>query len=144
MYEAFHQAYTTKEVSKVIFHVKGSPSPRPDGLPACFYHHHWDTLGNNIINYTFDILDNNGSVFHLNQIHICLVSKKSNPLVPSDYRPISLRNVILKMVTKTIANRIKLHMDKIVNNNKSAVIHKRLIIDNIILAYESFHTFHKN
>lgn len=48
------------------------------------------------------------------------------------------------MVTKTIANRIKLHMDKIFNPNQSAFIPNRLITDNIILVYEYFHILHKN
>jgi hypothetical protein len=49
---------------------------------------------------------------HLNnnpitKIYICLIPKNNNPSSPNDYRPISLCNVTLKIITKTLANRLK-------------------------------------
>lgn len=80
---------------------------------------------------------------HLNQTYIFLIPKKSNTLSSSDYLLISICNVILNIVTKTIANRIKPRMDKIVNSNQSAFILDRLVNENVILAYESFHSLNR-
>lgn len=129
---------------KVVFQLKGLVSSGMDGLPTCFYHHYWDVLGKDIINHILNILSNHGNVVHINQTYICLVLKKSNTLIPTNFHLISLCNVILKMVTKTIANRIKPYLDNMVNANQSAFILNILINDNIILAYESFHSLCKN
>lgn len=43
-----------------------------------------------------------------NRINIVLVPNKKHPQVPSNYRPISLSNVVYKILSKTIMNRLKL------------------------------------
>jgi hypothetical protein len=54
-----------------------------------------------------EVLNNQGDPSQLNHTHICLIPKCNNPTNPSEFRTISLCNVSLKIITKTIANRIK-------------------------------------
>lgn len=67
----------------------------------------------------------------------------ANPISLFDFHPILLYNAILKIVTKTITNRLKPHLNNITNPNQSAFVPNRLITNNIILVYKSLHTFHK-
>ncbi|XP_043694381.1 uncharacterized protein LOC122645101 [Telopea speciosissima] len=55
------------------------------------------------------------------------------------YRPINLCNVVVKIITKILATRLKHTLDKIIAPNQSAFIPDRLISDNILLAHEAFH-----
>lgn len=72
-----------------------------------------------------------------------LIPKVFNPSHPSEFRPISLCNVILKIVTKTIKKRIKKFLPTVISENQSAFISNRLITNNILVAFEAFHKFYK-
>jgi hypothetical protein len=52
--------------------------------------------------------------------------------------------VILKIITKTIANRIKTILHEIISPQQSAFLPVRLITDNTLLAFETFHYLKHN
>jgi hypothetical protein len=138
-HDLLSKEFTADEVFLAIKDMKSLAAPGPDGLPARFYHTYWDIVGKDITNEVLHILNNQGNPSHLNNTHICLIPKTNNPLYPSDFRPISLCNVTLKLITKTIANRLKTILHEIISPNQSAFIPGRLITDNTLIANEIFH-----
>ena len=78
-----------------------------------------------------NVLNSNMPIAELNKPNIALIPKKKSPTKVSDFKPISLSNVVYKIIANS--NRLKVVLPQ------SAFLTKRLIIDNILVAFEIMH-----
>ena len=71
--------------------------------------------------------------------HIVLIPKINEPKFVSDYRPISLGNVVSRIVSKVLANRLKQILTNVILDSHSAFVPNQLITDNTTVAFEVLH-----
>jgi hypothetical protein len=134
------EKFTEDEISTALGQMHPLKSPGPDGFAACFYQKSWDTVKREVCSSVLGFLNNGNFDSNINSTYIALVPKKKNPSKLTDYRPISLCNVIYKICAKVLANRLKKVLPHIISHNQSAFIPGRLITDNILVAFEALHT----
>ena len=85
----------------------------PDGFHAGFYKDNWGTVGSDVTGVCLRVLNGQESVSVLNDTHIVLIPRIKNPKNVSDFRPISLCNVIYKIITKSLLFGLKLFWDQL-------------------------------
>lgn len=108
-------------------------------MPPVFYQTYWSNIGMDISQAALSCLNSGSILKSINHTFITLIPKVKNPERVTEYRPISLRNVIYEILSKVIANRLKLILNNIISETLSAFTEERLITDNILIAFESLH-----
>lgn len=96
-------------------------------------------MSKGVVTTCLHILNDQGIIEPLNHTFIALIPKVLKPRKVSEFRPISSRNVVYRIITKVISNRLKPILAQIISPTHSAFLPNRLITDNIIISYECLH-----
>ena len=116
-----------------------SKSPGPDGMSPFFFQKYENIVGDDVIEELLSVLSSGHFLHKINYIHIILIPKINEPQTVANYRPISLANVISKIVSKFLANQLKLIFPNVISNSQSGFVPNQLITDNTTIAFEVLH-----
>jgi hypothetical protein len=142
MNTALLKPFTTKEVHFALFQMAPLKAPGSDGFSTSFYQKSWDIVGEDLCHAIIGTLNSGLMLSFLNMTNIALIPKVKNPSCVTDFRSISLYNVPYKLISKVLANKLKKILASIISPVRSAFILDILIIDNVLVTYETLHTMH--
>lgn len=135
---------TAEEILEIIRGMHPTKAPGPDGIHALFFQIFWHIVGHDVVNFICEWWGGRLSLNVVNHTNIVLIPRVKTLRKVSDFRPISLCNVLYKIVSKLLANRLKPLLNDILSENQSAFTPGRLITDNALIAFEIFHAMKLN
>ncbi|GJV56857.1 RNA-directed DNA polymerase, eukaryota, reverse transcriptase zinc-binding domain protein [Tanacetum coccineum] len=125
-----------KEIKEALYDICDNNCPGPYGYTAKFYKNAWTVVGSDVCEAVSDFFKNGKLLGKVNATLITLVPKSTTPIKVSDYRPIACCNVLYKIISKILTNRIKSALCKIISPSQSTFIPGRQITDSILLTQE--------
>ena len=115
-------------------------APRLDGITGCFYKSYWEIIGNDVSKIILGFFNEGEQLRVINHTNLVLILKKKSPNTPKDFHPISLCNVVYKIISKELVNMLKGILPYLTDESQNAFIRGRLIFDNILVAHETIHS----
>jgi len=100
----------------------------------------WDCVKDTVLQAIWNFFKHDQLLKEQNHTFIALIPKKIGASSVHHYRPISLCNIIYKIISKLLANRLKPLLSNIISPFQTAFIPGRHIQDNSILAHEMLHS----
>ena len=101
------RAYTSEEVDAAIKEMAPLKAPNPDGMPPLFFQTYWTDIGMDVHQAVLSCLNSGAILKSINHTFITLIPKVNNSEKVFDFRPISLCNVIYKIVSKVMQCDLK-------------------------------------
>lgn len=133
---------SVEEIAQAVFSLPKDSAPGSDGFHANFYQQNWELVKPDVVATVNNFWHSERLLSSFNKTIITLIPKVDKPSNLTDLRPISLCNVIYKIISKVLANRLKPILQKLIALNQSAFLQGRLISDNILLAGDLMNQIH--
>jgi len=125
--ESLARPFSTDDIDTIIKQMPADKAPGPDGFNGFFHKNCWDTLKEDFYNLCFDFFNGSLDLESINSSFITLIPKTNNPASVNDFRPISLLNCALKIITKLMANRLQGKIIPLIHTNQYGFIKSRTI-----------------
>jgi hypothetical protein len=136
--------FTTEEIDDIVKNLKNDKSPGPHGFSIDFMKRCWEVIKSDFYELCAGFFNHDIYLQSINGSYIILILKVDNPSKVGDFRPISLLNNSVKLLTKLLANRLQAVILQSIHQNQYGFIKGRSIQDYLAWAFEYLHICHKS
>ncbi|KAL9688497.1 hypothetical protein QQ045_032919 [Rhodiola kirilowii] len=130
---------TEQEITRALFQLHPSKAPGKDGFNAAFFQNCWPIVKRDFIADCLNFLNDDSISTEANATLITLIPKVKGAVKVTDFRPITLIGVKMKVISKVIVNRLQQIMNEVISQEQCAFVPTRLITDNLIISHEILH-----
>jgi len=139
-----NRAVMEEEISEVLKDMQNGKAPGLDGFNVDFFKSCWNIVKQDILQVVEDSKVKKTILRALNTSFITLIPKHDNAQTPEKYRPIDLCNVVYKIISKVVANRLKPLLSVMISGEQPGYVEGRQILHNIIQAQEVVQSLSRN
>lgn len=127
--EHLEAPFTREEIDRIISELPNHKSPRPHGFNGEFLKKCWPIIAQGFYDLCDSFVEGNICLRSINGSYIVLIliPKKDTPLFIGDYRPISLLNSSIKLITKLLSQRLQEVIISLIHVNEYGFIKSRTI-----------------
>lgn len=104
----------------VCLKMSSHSNPGPDGFSPRFYKT-WDTVGSDFLDLAKALHNLEADLRCINQVYIALLPKE-NAVTAGGFRPISLQNCTMKLITNALTTRLQGFITQLVDFNQAGFI----------------------
>lgn len=130
---------TEREIESAIRGLAKNKASGPDGIPNEFVQKNWPNLKEDLCGIVFGFFNNQIDLKDTNRTNVVMIPKMDTHLTVGEFRPISIIDLISKIISKILANRLRAFMPKLISPNQVAFIRGRQITDNFVATREILH-----
>lgn len=116
--QSLEEPFAKLEIDSVVSNLHMAKSPRPDGFNIDFLKSSWRVVANDFYSLCEGFYEDIISLRSINASYIVLIPKIDNPKKIGDFRPISLLNNNIKVLTKLLTNRQQKFITKLIHKNQ--------------------------
>jgi hypothetical protein len=138
--EALSRPITIEEVDSALHDTPVGKAPGPDDFTMDLFFFCWPMICEEVWDIIKDSCISGKVIPALNATFLTLIPKEYQVTHPKQFRPISLCNVIYKLLTKVIAKCLKPLLPNIISPDQSNYVEGRQILDSVILAHKFIHS----
>ena len=128
------------EVEEAVFQITEGKSLGLDGFIVNLFHHFWDLIKLEVWKIVEDSRVSRRILLDFNATFLTLITKSKRADSPDKFSPISLCNVIYKIITKVIANILKPLIPDLISPEKLGFVEGQHLTYGIILVHEMLHS----
>ncbi|TWW74340.1 Transposon TX1 uncharacterized 149 kDa protein ORF 2 [Takifugu flavidus] len=121
------------ELHAALLSMKGRKSPGVDGLTVEFFKAYWDIVAHNMLEVFNESLASGSLPLSCRRAAVTLLPKKGNLREIKNWRPVSLLCVDYRILSKTLASRLREAMEQVIHRDQTYCVPGRSIVDNVHL-----------
>lgn len=133
---------TEKEIHEALLSLPNDKVSGPDGFTKEFFVAAWPILGKDFIVAIQSFFIIGFLPTGVNATILILIPRTETAQTMKEYRPIVCCNLIYKVISKVLANRLQIIFPEEVEPNQCAFIDERLLVENVLLASELVNGYH--
>lgn len=129
-----------EETVKALRSMGSYKAPRPDGYQAIFFKSAWNVTGHAVLEFVRKLMRGGEIPFGAAEAFLVLIPKETKPSSMKGFRPLSLCNIVYKLVSKVIVSRLKGAWSSLISPYQASFISGRQALDNMVLRQEFVHS----
>lgn len=128
-----------EEIIRIVFALPLDKSSGPDGYNVEFLRASWSVIGSDVMKAVKEFFVNGRLLRDLNSTAIVMIPKTLEACALGDYRPISCCNIVYKIISKIIANRLKSILRVCISRNQAAFFERAKLREECAVGFRSHH-----